>query len=539
MLKEIFISNIVLIESERIAFGEGFNVISGETGSGKSAIMEALSLVIGERADSSILRRGTDKGSVEAIFDIQGLDTLKAFLDDAGFENDGSETLIIRREITAQGKNRCWINHHSVLLAMLKKAGEMLVDNIGQHANQRLLSLETHRDILDIYGSLLHLRNEFSESWSKEASCRQRLQELQNSQSERLRQIDNYRHELEEIQDANIKEGEEEELFAEYSLLANAEDLLEKVHDIIQAISSEKQGVMALLLRQRSSINHLKNIDPSFADLAQSFENACLELQEVAQTLRNYQGRLDPNPQRLAEVNERLALINRLKRKYGAGASSIQSYEAIIQEKLKHLEGCDLEIEEIEKQLESLQKANDALCRSLTSQRKEAAEKFEQAIVEQLRSLNMPRVEFYIEVAAQKRTSFGDDRIEFFLVPNIGEHRISVRECASGGELSRLMLSIQTILSDKKLTPTLIFDEIDSNIGGETAAIVGSKLKEIGKRHQLLCITHFPQVAAAATHHLQIAKREVQGRTFTTVTRLTPELRQHEIERMTGLRFGH
>lgn len=534
MLKQLHITNIILIESAQVEFGANLNVLSGETGSGKSAIMKGLSLITGERADTSMIRRGCEKGAVEAIFEVDKLPRLMHLLEESGIDHSIGAELIMRREISQSGKSRAFVNNQAVQIGLMKQIGEQLLSIVGQHANQWLLSPEKHREVVDIFGALTtHVRN-FSESWNEEISLQKELETLKNSEAKRLRDIEVCRMELEELEEANLKEGEDEELFAAYTLLANAEERAKAASEISQTLSGERGAVLPSLNRQKSVFEQLTRIDSSLHDTAKAYENALLELQEVSYTLRNYISRVEYNPQRLHDVNQRLALITKLKKKYGATLPEIEAYMIAASEKLKELESADDKIKELDDKLRDIRKVNDDLCANLSQMRKEAAKRFEAAITSELRSLNMPKVEFQVQINPQKRNARGDDALEFYLLPNIGEHRVPIRDCASGGELSRIMLAIQKLLSGLEETPTVVFDEIDSNIGGETATIVGEKLRQIGSDHQVLCITHFPQVACQAACHFQISKIEENGRTFTRVRRLDPHKREQELTRMRG-----
>lgn len=497
--------------------------------------MGALSLITGERAEAGMIRRGADKGSVEATLEIEHLPAIHKILEEAGIDHDPSEHLIIRREISLAGKSRAFINNQMAQMALLKRIGEYLIDIVGQHANQRLLTIDNHRKILDVYGSLEDKLIVFSTGYSEEISLRKELEQLIDSESQRLREIEVCRMELQELQEAAIKENEDEEIFCEFTLLANAESLSQRIGEISQSLVNDRQGVLALLNRNRQAWDHIQSVDPSLAETAESYKNALLELQEVAYTLDKYLSNIESNPQKMSLLDERLSLINRLKKKYGPTVADINAYLAMTQEKLIKLENADSRIEELRIKLEELERKNQALAEDLTKMRKATALKLQKTLIQQLRALNMPKVEFHIDIEPQKRTRMGDDKIEFFLTPNIGEHRIPVRECASGGELSRLMLALQALLAGKESIPTVVFDEIDANVGGATANTVGEKLKEIGQKHQVLCVTHFPQVAKHADRHLQISKREVEGRTITFIKELNNAAKAAELERMGGI----
>lgn len=534
MIKELRLKNIVLVEAATIPFSQCFNVLSGESGSGKSAIMNALNLIAGDRSDSSSVRRGEDKGIVEAIFDISNIPLLTSILHDAGIDHEHGSELFIRREITAAGKSRAFINNQLAQLALLKQVSSCLFEIVGQHANQKLLSLDYHRRTLDLFGGLENDIEEFTAAWQEENETRETLDQLISSEAQRLRTIEVSRAEIEELEEASLKEGEEEEVFAEYTALSNADELAQRAGEILNVLSGEKIAALAHISRQKASFDHLVKLVPNLANLAASYENARLELHEVAHSLRIFEGSIEHNPERAALLDARLELINRIKRKYGPSLEEVKAYYKKTQNLLEKLEKADADIEFLQEKLSVLVEKTMAAATKLSNKRKVAAGELESEVVHHLRSLNMPKVEFFLEITSQKRNRHGDDKIEFYLTPNVGEHRVPLRDCASGGELSRIMLAIQALLAGKEKIPTLVFDEIDANIGGETAAVVGEKLKEIAVNHQVLCITHFPQVAKLAEHHLRIQKKEIDGRTVTLVDALDHSSHLQELLRMMG-----
>lgn len=535
MLKELHLTNIVLVESTIIHFAPGFNVLSGESGAGKSAIMNALNLIAGDRSDTSVIRRGADKATVEAIFEIQNLPQLSTLLETSGIDHEPDGELFIRRELSTAGKSRAYINNQLAQISLLRQVSEHLFNIIGQHANQKLLSLDYHRLALDLFGEIQSQEKAFELCWNEENSVRQTLESLVNSEAQRMRELEVCRMELEELTEVNVKEGEEEELFEEYTRLSNADELAQKVSDITHIFYGEKNPVLNLLGKQQSTFDDLIALAPSLTEAATSYKNALLELQEVGRTLQYFESRIEHNPQRAAQLNSRLELITKIKRKFGPTLEEIHTYHKNLEVRLAQLENADIEIEELQNKLQNLTQKSNTLAIDLTNARKKASLSFQKEVVGHLRALNMPKVEFHIDITPQKRNKHGDDKIEFFLTPNIGEHRVSLRECASGGELSRTMLALQAVLAGKENTPSLIFDEVDANIGGETASVVGEKLCEIGKQHQILCITHFPQVAKQAEHHIRIFKKEIDGRTVTMVDCLNQETRHVELDRMLGV----
>jgi len=534
MLKQLRLTNIVLVESAAIEFSAGLNILSGESGSGKSAVMNALNLIAGERSDASYIRRGADKGVVEAIFDISTITPLRHLLEESGIDHELDSELIIRREITSAGKSRAFINNQLAQLALLRQISNYLFDVVGQHANQKLLSLEYHRQALDLFGDLQPQVSSFSKSWDEENHTRQTIERLVQSEAQRMRDIEICRIEIEELEDCNLKDGEEEEVFAEYTQLSHAEELMQKTGDLTRMLSGEKNAVLTQLNRQKSTLEQLVQLTPSLAETAASYVNALLELEEIAHTLQVYEGRIEHNPQRAEALSKRLELVTRLKRKYGTTFNEIQTYLKNTKAKLEQLETADDQIESLRETLAVLTAANNSLAGKLSAHRQSAAKKLQKAIIDHLRALNMPKVDICIEIIPQKRTRLGDDKIEIFITPNVGEHKVSLRECASGGELSRMMLAMQAVLAGKEKMPTIIFDEIDANIGGETATVVGEKLRDIAKEHQVLCITHFPQVAKFAEHHIRISKEEIDGRTVTLVDSLDDITHKKELVRMLG-----
>lgn len=534
MIKELRLTNIVLVEHACVEFTNGFNVISGESGAGKSAIMNALNLIAGERSDTSYIRRGAEKGVVEACFEIDKIDTLLPILNDAGIDHEPGSDLLIRRELAATGKSRAFINNQQAQLSLLKQVADILFDVVGQHANQKLLSLDYHRRSLDLYGDLSDDIKSFSACWEEENKARQQLEALINSEAQRMRDIERCRAEIEELEEAAIKDGEEEEVFAEYTQLSHADELIEKSSDLNRVLTGEKHPILAQLARSKATFEQLVQLAPTLKDALTSYNNALVELEEASHTLRTYEARIETNPARAAQLSDRLETITKIKRKYGNTVEEIHGYLNMTRTKLGQLETADDQIEILQHKLNDLTIESNRLAAIVSDKRKQASKNFAKTLVKELRALNMPKVEIDVEITSQKRTKNGDDKIELYITPNVGEHRVSLRECASGGELSRMMLALQAVLAGKEQIPTIIFDEIDANIGGETATIVGEKLREIGQNHQVLCITHFPQVAKLAEHHIRIFKQEIDGRTVTQVESLDESSHKQELARMLG-----
>lgn len=534
MLKLLQIQNIILVQQATITFAPGLNILTGETGSGKSAIMHGLNLVIGGRTDIGVIRKGAEKGVIEAIFDLDSTE-VDALLKEGGIDHDQGQELIIRRELSSSGKNRIFINNQAVQLSFLKKIAPFLVKMISQQASQYLYSTEYHRLVLDLYGELTPLVKQYQASYESEVALQLALEKLVKEESQRLREIDRCQKELQELQEAMVKEGEEEELFAEYTYLVNAEEIAEKSYRIHQALSGEKQPLVPLLGRQKQALEELLLFDESLQETVEAFQNALTELQEIARTLNNYQASVHYDANRLQFVSERLSLVNQIKKKYGPSYEEIKNYQEQLQEKLQSLFHADTEIETLQSKVVKAKEKSNHLAKELSEKRLHYAKVLKEALTQELMELNMSKALFEIKVLPQQRTKEGDDKVEFFLRPNVGENCIALKDGASGGEVSRVLLALQTLLAQKERPSSLVFDEVDANIGGKTAAVMGKKLKEMSRGHQVICITHFPQMAKCADHHLQISKEEKEGRTVTEIVELDALSKQKELKRMAGL----
>lgn len=537
MLKHLSICNIILVENAQIEFQGGLNVVTGETGAGKSAVLQALKLLCGERFESNILRHGAEKAWVEAAFDPKYTEELAHDLKNGGIEVDPEEYLILRRELNASGKSRCFINNQLAQKNLLQTIASHLLYIVGQHATRELASPDSHRQIVDKFGALKPLTATFSKLWHQEKSYQKQMEDLLSSEKERLRTIETLQREVEELSEANLKEGEEEEVFAEYSLLSNAETLTQNTEEILHLLQNDAKSILNQLVKTKRSIERLVDLDNSLQETAQLIQNAEIELQEAAYTFSHYLSKVESNPARSQKLEKRLTVIAQLKKRYGNDVTSMLGYLKNAQEKLHTLENSDAAKEELQEKIDAIQSELSEKAAHLSTQRQHFASILEQALTKELRTLNMPHVEVFLRVEKAARSQWGEDSVEIYLKPNVGEKVIPLRQCASGGETSRLVLALQYLLSGLEGSPTLFFDEIDANIGGETASLVGKKLRETGSRQQVVCITHFAQVAAQSHHHLKIQKAEKEGRTHTTVTTLDASQIQQELQRMSGGAF--
>lgn len=530
MLKELLISNIVLIEEARLHFEAGFTVFSGETGAGKSAIMEGLKLILGAKTDSNLIRHGASKGVVTGVFDLSLLPKAKDFIQEKGLESDDPHLLIIQREITSTGKTRASLNHRTIHLSLLRELSGYLVEVVGQHENHKLFELEEHRRILDLFGDYEPLKTTYEEAWCDLQEQLKQLKELEKSVPGSAREIEICKREIEEIEKWSWQEGEEEILFESYTLLSSAKDRLTAVQELNQALGN----IFSLLAKTKGPAELLRQSDPKIAEEIVLHSQLQVETEELLHSLRRYESKLDDNPEKLEAMQKRLSAMEKIKRKYGNSLSEIRNYLALSKERLKLLENLEEELEEkgtaYKRQLEHVQ----TLSHDLTRERQRAALLLGEKMTEVLASLNMKNGRFHVEISPCLLSHSGQDLVEFFLHTNVGEKLISVKEGASGGELARVLLALHLLLAGKEKIGTLIFDEIDANIGGTTAAMMGEHFKTLAQSLQIVVITHFPQVARYACHHLQIAKATSNGRTLSHITYLEGSSREDELARMAG-----
>ena len=547
MLKELRIKNYAIIDELSIDFKAGLNILTGETGAGKSIIIESLGLILGERASDESIRSGEDSASVEAVYDISRVKNIKEKLSESGIETENNE-LIIRRQISRSGKNRSYINDSAVNLSLLKDIGDMLVDIHGQHEHQTLLHPENHSIVLDLFGNTLPLREKCRENYSNLQNLQREVNELINKERERVQKIDLLNFQKEEIDKAELKIGEDDDLKNEKNLLQNAERLHRYATESYEALYSTEGSVVEKLNSVITNITEINKIDSSAGKILDDGKEALFEIEDIASRIRDYTGKIEFNPDRLSEIDDRLAEITALKRKYGTNIEDVLTYRKKIDEDLEILSKSQERMDGLSAEIEKLKKDLENIATGLASEREKAADRFESLIEKELKELKMEKVRFKVNFSYEEDdTSFikykgksvklfpeGIGKIEFFFSPNIGEDLKPLSKIASGGELSRVMLSIKNILTNKDSIPVLIFDEVDAGIGGGVAEIVGEKLKKVSKGRQVFCITHLPQIASRADTHFQIAKKTSNNRTITSIKELKGEERVEEIARMAG-----
>ncbi len=545
MLTELLIRNLAVIDEVQVPFQNGFNVLTGETGAGKSIIIHALNFLIGGKGDIDLIRTGTDVMVVEAVFDLSRCPQGKEVLGELGLEPE-DDTLILSRELSRSGRSRCRVNGRAATVAMLKQIGKTLVDIHGQHEHQSLLEPYNHLRFLDAFGGdeLLRLKEQYTSFYRQLIQVERELSELQQSERDRIQRLDLLRYQAEEIDKANLREGEEEELLQERQLLANAEKIVERVNYAVQQLMGD-EGALDALGNALQALKEIAHLDPILSEWQSVLSQAFDTLQEAGFELERYASRIEFDPERLDEVENRLDLIRRLKRKYGDTISAILRYREQIERELQKLETSEERLETLQKEREELRSKLAEAALALSQARKEVAQRLEKTVQSHLKALMMEKAKFKIAIdripdpnglkLPDGVFAFGRDgidQVEFLISTNPGEPLKPLAKIASGGEISRTMLALKASLQRTHEIPVLVFDEIDVGIGGKTAEAVGEKLREVSRYAQVLCVTHLPQIAALADWHLQVEKVTEGKRTRVIVTPLQFEERVKELARM-------
>lgn len=542
MLRELRIKNLALIEDASANFNKGLNVLTGETGAGKSVIVEALCLALGERASNELIRSGEKEAVVEAFFDIPpkflSYSSLK-LLQDIGIDID--EGIILKRIISAPGKSRAYINDSMINIQTLAKISRDIIDVYGQYEHQSLIHPDNQLELLDAYGGLFSERQEFAVIYEKQARLKQQIAELITKEKDRAQRLDILRFQINEIKAADLKIGEEEGLAEEIKILSSAGRLAELSNQAYDFLSSSEAACITNLSKVLGSLKEISGIDARAGDAVKSVEDALPLLEETAYFLRDYKEELDFNPERLEEMQERLELIKGLKRKYGSSVAEILDYKEKAEGELDEIQQSDERLETLKAELEKLKNVLTEKAKLLSEKRNASARKIEQKVVSELAELSMPGTKFSISVTQEEGDDTidgfraglkGIDRVEYFISPNVGEELKPLSKIASGGELSRIMLALKGILAKGDSIPVLIFDEIDAGIGGKTAETVGRKLKSLSSGHQVICITHLPQIASCADTHLKVEKKTKNKRTIIEIKKMEKDDRIMEIARM-------
>jgi DNA repair protein RecN (Recombination protein N) len=551
LLAELHIRDFAIIDELTLRLGRGFNVLTGETGAGKSIIVDAVALLLGGRADAEVVRAEAGFALVEGIFalDAQAQAEIAPMLADNGLEGEG-DTLILSREVRREQRNVCRVNGRAVSLRQFQTVGEMLIDIHGQGDHLSLLRVREHINFLDRYAGLMPLREEVSALARGLRAARRELQSLQQDERELARRMELLQYQVSEINAAALRTGEEEELMQERVRLANAEQLqtlAEEGYGRLYESGDEQQSAIDLVGQVEQNLAGLVRYDAKWETWLQALRDAQAQLEELARELRAYSDGMEFNPARLAKVEERLNLFYNLKRKYGATVEDVLAFGERAAHELETITHSEERIAELQAEEESLLRQIGAKAEALSDARKQAALRLAEQVERELSDLGMEKARFVVQVAQEddpdgawvdgKRLAFdatGIDRVEFLVAPNVGEPLKPMVRIASGGETSRLLLALKTVLTEADQTPTLIFDEIDTGIGGKVGVVVGNKLWTLANRHQVLCVTHLPQIASYADAHLAVHKEVVAGRTVTRVDEIRDARRVDEIAQMLG-----
>ncbi len=545
MLKSIYIKDYALIEKIDIRFFAGLNIITGETGAGKSILIDAMGLILGDRAASDVVRKGADKSIVEAIFNVDGNKKLKKLFDDKDL--DFRDELIMRREISLKGSNRCFVNDTPVSLSIIKEIGNLLVDLHGQHEHQSLLRTETHIEFVDQFASLENELNEYRASFSSLNKLNAELERLLKEEKSIKEKESFYEFQLKEIDAVSPQENEDAEIEAQLKILENSEKLLELTNAVYDTLYENENAIQDAMTKISQQLNELQRIDKTFDEPADEANQALTLISDIASFVRNYKNKIDLDPEGLEDIRKRLASINLLKKKFGGSMKAILEHREKIAKEISVSQNFEEEISSLKKKIIEAKKECGKLALSLSQKRKVASKKIEKDVVEVLATLGIAKAKFSVNFSAEENgnsnsvliegkeiaaSQNGVDEIEFYISTNVGENIKPLTKVASGGEISRVMLALKTILAKSDKLPLLIFDEIDTGISGRVAQFVGTALKELAAYHQIIAITHLPQIAGMAQHHFAVEKISTNGRVSSEVKYLNLDERIKEVAKL-------
>jgi len=528
------IKNLALVEELEWQMGPGFIAVTGETGVGKSIIIGALQLLLGERADKSLIRTGADLCTVEAVFTGKELQKSNPQLVESGIEPCEND-LILKRTLSSTGTNRQFINGSLTTLSILKNLGDELVDLHGPHDHQSLLSPETQLSLLDSFARVEAQLGEYRQHYRQLQTLLAEQAALNTAETAREQELDLLRHQITEIKSANLVAGEEEEIERRYKLASNSKRLIELATGVANKLSEADGSVLSQLAETQRLLRELEKIDSSIAQLSSAHTASVVELSEIARSLSAYAEKFDLDPQQLAALEQRVSLFETLKRKYGDSIGEVIAFGERAVERMRTIEGRDAELERLAREIDNVRTQMNRAGEALRKLRAKAAPKLSENIRRNLCDLGFRQSEFEAKFnALDEPGPNGFDSVELLFSPNPGEPLKPLRAIASSGEISRLMLAIKSALAAHDAIPLLVFDEIDTNVGGEIAHAVGAKMQILGRDHQVICITHLPQVAATASSHFVVTKDVARGRTFSNLHEVTGKGRQEEIARMLG-----
>lgn len=535
MLNQLTVSNFAIADHIEVLFNKGMTVLSGETGAGKSIILDALGLTLGDRADTSMVRHGEEKADISAVFDLDKHPDAQEWLKE--HDLDDGKQCILRRVITSEGRSRGYINGHPSPLQNLKAIGELLIDIHSQHEHQSLLDKDNHRIILDNFAQINPLSEEVAEYYKSWVKKSKHLSKLENNQDEISARIHLLNFQVEELETLNLRENEVSELESEQAELSNAELLLSKTHAALDICDEGDSNINQMLSYASSSLINLPCENTTLSEALNLFNEAQIQIEEASNNLRHFIDSFELNPERLQEVEERLSSIYQLARKHRCEPDELITVHARLSKELTQLTEGDHNIEDLQNEVALLEKRYIDIAEQQRQKRALFSQKLEEKISEQLALMDMKSVKFVVSQTPLERNKInqhGIDNIEFLISTNTGQPPKAINKVASGGELSRISLAVQVIIAQNSTIPTLVFDEVDVGIGGGTAQIVGKLLNGLGKKGQVICVTHLPQVASQGDQHYFISKKEVEGSVKSSIDLLNESDRTKEIARMLG-----
>ena len=531
MLSTLHIENIAVIEQAEIAFDSGFNVLTGETGAGKSIVIDAISAILGERASREMIRTGAQKAFVSAIF--SGVPELPWFVENhVPYEPE----LGISREIFADGKNSCRVSGKPVTVSTLRKLGAQLIQIHGQNDSQQLFDETTHIGYLDLFAHDETLLEDYRQAYDRVSSVQQEIRRLSMDESEKLRLVETLKFQIDEIERAELQPGEEEELLERRKVLQNAEKLTDAMEAAVSALYGDEtsDGAAAMIANAAHALERVSRVSDEMRQLSGKLNDLMYTAQDIADELRDKKDDLTYSADELEQIEERLDTLHKLKRKYGGSVEDVIAFCEKAKRQLDEVEFASDRIEQLQKKLSALQTAMQEKGMALSAARKMAAEKLQAAISSELMQLDMPKIQFVCEFSTQQPQENGLDSVRFLMSANVGESLRPLSKVASGGELARIMLAMKNVLAAEDSVGTMIFDEVDAGVSGRAAQKVAYKLWTVAKGRQVLCVTHLPQIAAMADTEFTVEKRVENGRTYTSVLRLDVAGRRQELARLTG-----
>lgn len=535
MLRNLKIENIAVVESADIEFSDGLNVLTGETGAGKSILIDSINAVLGERTSKDLIRNNCDSGFVSAFFDCVN-EKVNSVLEELDIPAESDNSLLITRRISLNGKSYCKVNGVNVTVSMLKKIGNDLVNIHGQHDNQYLLNPDFHYEFIDMLSENKDILKEYKISFSELIKVRRKLKSLQQDENEKSRKLELLKYQIDELENAGLKIGEKEELQKRKAVIVNSEALMNALNAAVQCIEgSEESSGTALLCREMcNSLSKFSNISPEYEEISQKCENACELIDDIKVLIQSRLKEVEFDPAELEMIEGRLDQLYKLSEKYGTTEENMLSFLDNAKKSYNEIISADEEISSLTRKYDECLEYAVSMASKLTEERKSTAHKFEIAVKEQLSYLDMPHIEFLVNFTQGKLNSTGLDRIEFLISTNPGEPPKPLSKIASGGELSRIMLAIKSILAHNDTIATLIFDEIDTGVSGRASRKIGYRLKSVSKDCQVICVTHSAQIASVADTHLLISKEVTDNKTYTKVTPLDFEARKNELARIMG-----